>query len=165
VNDANQIQETAPYEGIRLIEFDVEKLFDEFDYEIPLNVDQHVTAVIAPNGTGKTLCLRMIAGLFEQKWTVFSDNVFSKITYHFNEGTSIEISKKLQGERDEQSPEQILIHVVIKNPSGEVIDDWTPRIGHPRHLMQIERSLPFLTRIGSDIWRHDHTGETYSASE
>jgi hypothetical protein len=31
--------------------------------------------------------------------------------------------------------------------------------------MQIERSLPFLTRIGSDIWRHDHTGETYSASE
>lgn len=165
MSDGNQVNESASYEGIRLIEFDIEKLFDEFNYTIPLNVDQHVTAVIAPNGTGKTLCLRMIAGLFEQRWSVFSDNVFSKILYRFNEGTSIEINKKFQNESDDQSPDRTPIHVLVRNPAGEIIEDWTPRIGHPRHLMQIERSLPFLTRIGSNIWRHDHTGEAYSASE
>ena len=78
MDEGQQIQKAAPYAGIRFIEFEVEELFGEFKYTIPLNLDQHVTAVIAPNGIGKTLCLRMIAGLFEQKWTVFSDNVFSK---------------------------------------------------------------------------------------
>jgi len=66
VTDAEEIRAVAPYSGIRLIELRIERLFDEFDYTIPLSIVNHVTAIIAPNGTGKTLCLRMIAALFEK---------------------------------------------------------------------------------------------------
>jgi ABC-type sulfate/molybdate transport systems ATPase subunit len=83
VPDAEQTQEIRPYEGIRLIKFKIKGLFDQFNYTIPLNLENHVTAIIAPNGTGKTLCLRLIAALFEHKWSLFADNFFPKYYTHF----------------------------------------------------------------------------------
>lgn len=63
--------------GFRLSYFSVVKLFDEFTYQIPLNNNKHVTAIIAPIGMGKTLCLRMIDGFF-QTAGVYSPKLFSK---------------------------------------------------------------------------------------
>ena len=166
MTDAEEIRAVAPYSGIRLIEFKIEGLFDEFDYIIPLNIENHVTAIIAPNGTGKTLCLRLIAALFEHKWSVFADNIFSKILYRFTEGTTVEIDKKLADDSNASNTESRLsLRIVIRNSNGDSIDEWSPRLGNPRHFMQVERYVPFLTRIGQNIWRHDNTGESYNISE
>lgn len=166
MTDAEEIRAAAPYRGIRLIEFQIERLFDEFDYRIPLNIQDHVTAIIAPNGTGKTLCLRMIAALFEQKWSIFADNIFSKILYKFTEGIKVEIDKKLADDSNSPNTENRLsLRIIIRNSDGDLIDEWSPRLGNPRHLMQVERYVPFLTRIGQNVWRHDNTGESYTISE
>jgi ABC-type transport system involved in cytochrome c biogenesis ATPase subunit len=166
VTEVDETLAIRPYNGIRLIEFEIERLFDEFDYTIPLNLENHVTAIIAPNGTGKTLCLRMIAALFEQKWSVFADNIFSKILYKFNEGTTVEIDKKPPDDSDApNSDNRPSLRIVIRNGSGDLIDEWSPRLGNPRHLTQVERYIPFLTRVGPNVWRHDNTGEAYNLSE
>ena len=83
------------YKGVRLTEFHVEKLFDEFTYTIPLKLDSRVTAIIAPNGAGKTLCLRLISGLFGQKWSVFTASTFLWVSYKFSEGTTVTIEQIL----------------------------------------------------------------------
>ena len=46
-------------DALRLQHFAVERLFDEFDYDVPLNPVGRITALIAPNGSGKTACLRL----------------------------------------------------------------------------------------------------------
>lgn len=152
--------------GLRLVEFRIDKLFDEFTYTIPLNLDSHVTAIIAPNGAGKTLCLRMISGLFEKKWGVFTASAFAKATYKFTDGSSIDI---------EQSATELLIddinikrtlRITIYGPSGDEIAQWVPPLYDPRRTsIAMERHLPFLTRVGPDAWRHDHTGEALTMQE
>src|SRR5216684_5748063 len=57
----------------RLVYFEVKGLFQEFTYRIPINTEKRVTAIIAPNGSGKTICLRLINSLFQQQWSFFAD--------------------------------------------------------------------------------------------
>ncbi|ESZ11561.1 hypothetical protein [Mesorhizobium sp. L48C026A00] len=149
---------------IRLQQFNIKGLFGEHDYEIPLNLDQHVTAIIAPNGTGKTLCLRMIASLFERKWAVFYDTVFSQASYLFTDGTLVIINRKSPTDEKDEGENIPSIQLRIEVPNGEKIE-WSPKLFDPKRPLQIERYLPFLTRIGPGRWRHDHTGEQFGPNE
>lgn len=67
----------------RLVYFEVKGLFQEFTYRIPINTEKRVTAIIAPNGSGKTICLRLINSLFQQQWSFFADIDFERTEYHF----------------------------------------------------------------------------------
>ncbi|RWQ80746.1 MAG: excinuclease [Mesorhizobium sp.] len=152
------------FEGVRLREFEVRGLFGEYDYKIPLRLDQHVTAIIAPNGTGKTLCLRMIAGLFEHKWSVFYDTDFTHVGYTFSDGTIVTIKKKSPaGEKDEGEAEPT-VRIRISPAKGEKAE-WSPRFSDPKRTLHIDRYLPFLTRIAGERWRHDHTAEVLGFAE
>jgi predicted ATP-binding protein involved in virulence len=48
---------------MRIKEFSVTGLFGVFDRVIPLNMDERITIIHAPNGFGKTIILKMINGL------------------------------------------------------------------------------------------------------
>ena len=78
----------------RLKNFRVEGLFKSYRHDIPLNQGKHVTAVIGPNGVGKTLCLRMIDALLNKKYKVFLSIPFDICTYTFDDGLEIRISKE-----------------------------------------------------------------------
>lgn len=161
----NPQQPVRSLDGIRLIEFHVEKLFDEFTYSIPLNLDSRVTAIIAPNGTGKTLCLRLINSLFEQKWGIFTDTKFVRASYRFSNGIFIQIDKSTpESQQDEVSPASAFVLKIYTDDIGKPTE-WSPRLFDSKRALQVERYLPFLTRIGSAKWRHDHSGETYSLPE
>ena len=43
----------------------VKRLFNLFDHDINMKMDDRITIVHAPNGFGKTAILRMISGLFQ----------------------------------------------------------------------------------------------------
>jgi ABC-type transport system involved in cytochrome c biogenesis ATPase subunit len=150
-------------EKIRLESFRVEKLFGEFNHFIPLNQDRHVTALSAPNGAGKTVCLRLVNALFRRQWSVFSTTDFAKIEYNFSNGYKV-----------------IVRHGSASNPLDEVsenlsfdtyhldkeIDSWSPKFEIPQpRLSMIDRFIPFLTRTGPSRWTHDRTGQTLSLQE
>jgi predicted ATP-binding protein involved in virulence len=148
---------------LRLTQFEVHKLFGEHDYCIPLRKDSHVTAIIAPNGAGKTLCLRLIAAFFSQKWSQFADVNFAKLVYSFSDGSLLTVTKNRD---DENRPDVGRIEITLSRGNSKT-EKWSPKrrqqksqIGAP-----IERYLPFVTRIGHDRWQHDATGQVFSFDE
>lgn len=144
---------------VRLLRFDVVDLYDEFNYSIPLDIDTHVTAVIAPNGSGKTLCLRLISGLFSKNWMLFERIVFGQAKYVFSDGTVIEVSKpqtELNLDEDGAVPSTIVVDVTDSH--GVRHASWSPhRRRHPSRM--VEQYLPFLTRTGENTWIDRRTSE------
>ncbi|GJD30588.1 hypothetical protein PMNALOAF_1835 [Methylobacterium adhaesivum] len=153
------------FSGFRLSYFSVVKLFDEFTYEIPLNNDKHVTAIIAPNGMGKTLCLRMIDGFFSNRWSIFSETVFESALFRFTNGCEVEVKKSKPSKEDsDDALSHARFEVVISTLGSDDPIVWRPK-PDDRRVFTPERYLPFLTRVGSSRWRHDHTGETFNITE
>jgi predicted ATP-binding protein involved in virulence len=79
---------------MKLQKIDIKNLFDQFDYEIPLNNPEDLLIITAPNGYGKTMILNIIDSLFNKKFLFFQKLVFDKITMWFDNGNHLEIVKK-----------------------------------------------------------------------
>ena len=153
-------------ERLRLVLFEVSGLYDEFDYRIPLNTDSHVTAIIAPNGSGKTLCLRLMNALFKGDWMLLEKTSFHRAVYHFSDGTRIEASKpqaQLELDDDEGLPTSLIIKV--QDRFGRQYDPWTPHQHKKRTSSFVEQYLPFLQRVGVSSWLDRRTGEQFSFHE
>jgi ABC-type phosphate transport system ATPase subunit len=79
--NATSLHESSSAKLTRLSNFEVHGLFGEFTYTIPIKLEQRITAIIAPNGSGKTICLRLINALFTRKWLLFAGVEFDRIEY------------------------------------------------------------------------------------
>src|SRR6266478_7169119 len=86
------MRDAASAKATRLSLFEVHGLFGEFYYRIPIKLEQRITAIIAPNGSGKTICLRLINALFTRKWSFFSGVEFERIDYRFTSGERLTIA-------------------------------------------------------------------------
>lgn len=78
---------------MRLIKLQLSNLYGIFNYIIPCNLDDRITILTAPNGYGKTIILKIIYSLFSGKLSFFSQLVFKKIIFTFDENLVIEITK------------------------------------------------------------------------
>jgi ABC-type ATPase involved in cell division len=144
----------------RLACFRVFGLFDEFDHDIPINLDDRITAIIAPNGRGKTVCLRLINALFRRQWSLFRSTIFDRLEYIFSSGDSIEIVKPPQKPQPDRPT--ISLGIALRITIEGETTSWQPE---PPRLQHLDHYLPFLTRIASDKWVHDHTGQVYEWPE
>lgn len=79
---------------MRIKKITVKKLFGIFDYTIPLNMDDRITIIHAPNGFGKTIILKMIYGLFNGYYRVFRIIPFEEFRVDFDDNTSVWVNKK-----------------------------------------------------------------------
>lgn len=79
---------------MRIKSIQIEKLFDLFNYDIPLDNPENVSLITGPNGYGKTMILNIIFNLFNRKFEFFHELKFEKITLKLNDGYKIEIEKK-----------------------------------------------------------------------
>jgi predicted ATPase len=149
----------------RLTSFEVEGLFGEYHYRIPVNVKERVTAIIAPNGSGKTICLRLIAALFAKQWSFFSDLEFSSAKYTFQSGRLVTVRRD-QTVKDHDAPNGLNIFVAVTAPDQKPVS-WRPGSPNPKTGRSIspERYLSFLTRRSPNLLVHDYTGETYTVYE
>jgi hypothetical protein len=156
---------TEPVVLDRLISFEVEGLFGEYHYRIPVNVEDRVTAIIAPNGSGKTICLRLIAALFAKQWSFFSELEFSSAKYAFKSGRQVTVRRDRPSE-DPEASNKLGIFVAVTSPDQKPVS-WRPASPDPKAGRSIspERYLPFLTRRGPNLLVHDFTGQAYTAYE
>src|SRR5690349_20909068 len=107
----------------RLISFEVEGLFGEYNYRIPVNVVDRVTAIIAPNGSGKTICLRLIAALFAKQWSFFSELEFNSAKYSFKSGRQVTIRRDRTV--DPEASNKLGIFVAVTGPDQKPVS-WRP---------------------------------------
>lgn len=150
----------------RLTKFLVEGLYGEFNHQIPLNSSDHVTAIIAPNGMGKTLCLKMIQSLFDKNWNYFENIIFQKAVYEFNDGSEIELTLHDQELNDQDYEDRITFLSISLKLSGQKkptkIKLDTP---HLAPLYLIRREAPFLRKVSPDQWVNQLDGERLTSHE
>lgn len=79
---------------MKLTRIVIKKLFDQFDYDIPLANPSDLLILTAPNGFGKTMILNIIDSFFNKKFYFFQKLVFTEIAFHFDKEKTIEVIKK-----------------------------------------------------------------------
>jgi ABC-type lipoprotein export system ATPase subunit len=148
----------------RLLNFEVYGLFGEYYYSIPIKLEQRITAIIAPNGSGKTICLRLINALFTRKWSFFSGVDFERVEYQFTSGEKLTIEKFADGGEQAGAGLASGIQVRLTNSAGELAV-WNPAPDPKVRSQSIERYVTFLTRHGPNVFTHDFTGASYTFEE
>ncbi|MCI0523694.1 MAG: AAA family ATPase [Acidobacteria bacterium] len=78
---------------MRIRQISVHELFDTFNYTIPLNRDDHITIIHGPNGSGKTVLLKMLDGLFNSRYEILRATPFKEFRVDFDEGSYIRVAK------------------------------------------------------------------------
>lgn len=69
-----------------LSEITVDGLFDRFNHRIVLNPNERVTIMIAPNGFGKTMILRIVDFLFSRRIRRLAKMPFHRVSVKFDNG-------------------------------------------------------------------------------
>lgn len=143
----------------RLQRVEIEKLFGRFDYEIDIAAGEGgIRIVTAPNGYGKSTILKIIRSFAYGDYFYFIRERFDIIRFILSNDTIVEILHQVgDREKGEVTIRSGKNNVKIKDPFG------TGEADHGSII--IDRSFPFLTRIGSRQWRHDHTGEIFDRTE
>ncbi|TAG54551.1 MAG: ATPase [Cytophagales bacterium] len=79
---------------MRIKSIQIEKLFDLFNYDIPLDNPENVSLITGPNGYGKTMILNIIFNLFNRKFEFFHELKFEKITLKLEDEIKIVINNQ-----------------------------------------------------------------------
>jgi len=143
----------------RLQYFEIENLNGEFSHKITLNIDKHVTAIIAPNGVGKTLCLKIIQSLFERKWHFFETIEFTSIRFNFTDGSKVDIHKptKNDSKTDISTENEAVIKINFKLPDSKNTRRIIRKVSN--NLEWVRRRAPYLRHIEGDFWVDIRDGE------
>jgi predicted ATP-binding protein involved in virulence len=152
----------------RLANFEVYGLFGQFDYKIPVKVEERITAIIAPNGSGKTICLRLINALFTRKWSFFAEVEYDRVEFHFTSGQKLTIFRENKSTDAVETPSVtgLAAGISVKLVSAKgIITNWKPAPDPKVRSAPIERYLGFLTRRGPNLYTHDYTDANYTLQD
>ncbi|HEX2619985.1 MAG TPA: AAA family ATPase, partial [Phototrophicaceae bacterium] len=71
---------------MRITKISIQDLFGmpSFTYKIELKTDPPITIIHGPNGSGKTVIFKMIAGLFNSNYFIFWKYPFSEFRVDFD---------------------------------------------------------------------------------
>jgi predicted ATP-binding protein involved in virulence len=150
--------------AIRLQKFEVKNLFGQYDNNIDLKLDERITAVIGPNGRGKTICLKLIHALYNRNYWAFTSIQYDDIKFTFDNGVELLVCKSQQANEyisDDEEAHALPLEFTLKN--GEQIDHWFPRNNNqPFPVKFIRRYFPFLERIGPNRWLDQSNGQRFT---
>ena len=87
----------AESELLRLQRIVVDRLFDIYDHDIHLKLDDRVTLLHGPNGVGKTVVLGMIDALLRRRLGHIRGIPFSRFFLEFHDGSTVEVAAAGEG--------------------------------------------------------------------
>jgi predicted ATP-binding protein involved in virulence len=153
--------------GMRITRIFVEKLFGIFDHEIPLNLDDRITIIHAPNGYGKTVILKMLNGLFNSQYSELRTIPYKKFSVEFDNGRILEVRSELEDERKKKTSN---LFFTLFSSSGNKIETFLLKYNREDSnpdfpLSMIEDFVPGLVRISGGLWFNGRTGEEFTTEE
>lgn len=127
----------------------VSNLFGRFNHELQFPEESNVSIITAPNGYGKTVLLRIIHSLFDERLTYFRKIKFDEIQVSLRSEKSIRI---IQKDNDTGEKGQVRTIVFVGYGFGSDAEEYElKRTRSIRDSRMIERLLP-VERIGPDLW-------------
>jgi predicted ATP-binding protein involved in virulence len=141
---------------MKLHSVSIERLFDLFDYKIPIKNDENVLLITGPNGFGKTMVLNILFNLFNRKFLFFHKLIFRKIEVVLTSHT-IAIEKMKDGE----SPK---VKFTFRDGDQEIESfDFTSKVETDIERT-IQRFFP-VRRFGPDKWIDQFTNRIFTLDE
>ena len=142
----------------------VHGLFGRFDHQIALNKNERVTIMIAPNGFGKTMILRIINFLFNRQLQRLRTMPFEELCIEFHNGCHLKVTRTAPPAGAAKKLHPVVSVALYKNglPSGTFVLPEISPDEFPYPLASIDEWVPALDRIAPKRWRNLETGETLS---
>jgi predicted ATP-binding protein involved in virulence len=153
--------------SVRLSSFRVFGLFGQYDHDIPLNMSERVTAIIGPNGRGKTICLRLIHALYKRQFSVFRSVDFERVEFSFDNGRKVVVRPSALAPDDDHDEKPVGVLFELINEYGETVKNWRQKSRlRPSATSMITHYLnEVITRAGPSEWTDDRTGERLTLLE
>lgn len=134
----------------------VRGLFGRFNYSIGFN-KENITIITAPNGYGKTICLKILDSIFNRRLSFLQSLSFLMVEVKTSQG-SLFIQKN--------DPESSEISLYLEGHEKEYHISKGVNLNERKiSLSRIDAYIPFLNRIGPREWEDSRSGELYSLDE
>jgi predicted ATP-binding protein involved in virulence len=158
----------------------VKKLFGIFDHEIPLNMDDRITIIHAPNGFGKTIILKMIYGLFNRSYKDFRSIPFKEFKVDFDDYPSICVNQEKVNENDYEMYHNVNQSISDLFSNSEIVFKLTENVEPvhlnflyrafydlmgPKELLETIDLIPEFERVNPKYWIFTPTGEFFSLAD
>jgi ABC-type transport system involved in cytochrome c biogenesis ATPase subunit len=173
---------------MRITRISVHDLFGIFNHLIPLNAEDRVTIIHGPNGFGKTILLKMLAGLFSGRYSELRDIPFSEFRVTFDNDSAVWVEKSPEPVASQSSlldvgdsadtvlrptTEPAQVAALFFAAANEVtaksflLSELAEHTGIPRAklLSAIDLVAPEVERIGPREWMYHPTGQILSLTE
>ena len=138
---------------IKIERFEVDGLFDRFNYSIELsNINQGLAIIAAPNGYGKTTILKMIDSFSKGDFFIFFKEDYREVRFFLSGEKVIQI-KKSEGEH----PDNDII--ITDGTEMSLINDPLNDNQFIHWVNIIEKYIPYLRRVGPRSWRDERVGD------
>ena len=149
-----------------LAEIRVRGLFGRFDHKIVLPKTERVTIMIAPNGFGKTMILRIVNIVFNQGLLALRRLPFRELNLRFDDGSTLTVTRT--DSADPTDPESLPEMQVTFTRDGVESACTSLDFSYDDRrfpLGMIEEWIPTLDRVGARAWADVQTGQRLSLQE
>lgn len=145
----------------QLSEFSVKKLFGLYDHEINFKIKDHVTAVIGPNGLGKTACLKIIEAIFNRNYLYFYQIDFESVQLKFTTKEVIKIVKKKTNNKRDELDLPFKDYTVTYTSSRGSVYNYTPIDPGTinKFVSIIDRRNPYTEEIDDGVYFDNKEGD------
>lgn len=154
-------------------------LFGHFNHVVEFK-DENITIITAPNGYGKTICLKVIDAVFNRKILFLGKLQFASVEVHTSDGTltieKVRVASNtdadvhtsddtLAVERDMENTLDTVSLNYIDTEGQNHTQNLNPLINEREFIRGIGSYIPFLRRTGPREWEDRRTDEIYTYDE
>ena len=164
---------------MRLKQILIEGLFDLYNYKIPLNTDERVTIIIAPNGYGKTTIFKLVKAAIDVDIEYIRKIPFKMFKIEFENENSfeniekiwtLEIIKQISIDSNDKIPCELITCKITK--SNGACNEYPLKLDKEpmsefefRQFIRIIERETSLERIAYSKWKNPNSGEILDMSD
>ncbi len=151
---------------MKIKQISVSNLFGLFNHVIPLNTEERITVIHGPNGSGKTVLLRMIDGIFKSDFSVFRTIPFDEFRIDFTNGVGFGVEVVIRTEKETKNSNELRVFRQEQYAQKESFPLGLMKSSSEFGIRQSLRAdrylsdfIPELRRIDEITWRYLPTEE------